>query len=188
MFDDYYSHHPRVYLDRPIILTGYSHNDSRRVAHFLAGQTGLVLLDVDDAVAHALGQSIIGLRKRDGRYAYLADEASALRRLVKQRPAGIVRVGKDCFLDRRVIRDVGAHADIWYIDRPRAFEEPTEDTDRAWTDVFKQLGQALRPNVRDSADRIIAGGTRHALNVAREIVDLLKATHGAELAGQTRSD
>ena len=87
-----------------------------------------------------------------------------------------------------MIRDVSAHADVWYIDRPRDFEEKAEDTDRVWTDVFKQLGQALRPNVRDSADRVIAGGDRHALNVAREIVDLLKTTHGVKLAGQNRSE
>ena len=175
MFDDYYSHPPQVYLDKPIVLTGYSHNDTRRVAHFLAGQTALVLLDVDDAVAHDLGQSIIGLRKRDGRYAYLAQEAAALKRLVRQRPAGLVRAGRDCFLDKRVVRDVAALAHIWYIDRPADFEVQPTDGASPWTDVFKRVGQALRPHVRDSAHRVISGGERHALNVAREIVDLLKA-------------
>ena len=74
MLDGYYSHHPTIRLPRPLILTGTFHSDTRKVAHFLAGQTGLTLLDVDDAVAHRLGMSLVGLRYRDGEYAYLKEE------------------------------------------------------------------------------------------------------------------
>ena len=103
MLDGYYSHHPIIRLVRPLVLTGTFHSDTRKVAHFLAGQTGLTLLDVDDVVAHQLGMSLVGLRHRDGEYAYLKHERAALMRLLGQTPAGIIRVGRNTLASRRVM-------------------------------------------------------------------------------------
>lgn len=178
MLDDYYSHHPTVSLERPLILTGRFHSDTRRVAHFLAGQTGLLLLDVDDAVAHQLGQSIVALRARDGQRAYLTEEAAALRRLSRQRPAGIIRVGQDCFLERGVFSTVRKHCSIYYIARPEDFEgdipAPPTAAPRPWDRSLRWLSSVLKPRLSDVATRLIDGEDRHALSIARQIAAELR--------------
>ena len=180
MHDDYYSHQPRFVLSQPIVLTGTFHSDVRRVAHYLAGQCGLPLLDIDDIVSHELGQSILGLRKRDGAGAYLGQERRALARLLPQRPAGIIRAGQDCVGHAATMRLVQLGAQIYYVGRADDFESTDLDSPRfSWTQFFSELGRrSRRASVRAGATWSVDAGDRHALNVAREILGQLSSVNG----------
>ena len=176
MFDDYYSPQPRFVLERPIVLTGTFHSDVRRVAHYLGGQSGLPLLDIDDIVSHELGQSILGLRVRDGDGAYLAQERRALARLIAQRPAGIVRAGQDCVGHTATLRLVQRTARIYYVGRPANFEcsDSMKSTFRL-TRFLRDLSlQPRRARVRSDAFWSVSAGHRHALNIANEIMVQLR--------------
>ena len=135
------------------------------------GQTGLVLLDVDDVVAHELGQSIVGLRARDGQRAYLAHEAATLQRLAQQRPAGIIRVGQDCFSEPGVLDAMRTTCTIVYISRPDGFEDGDEPSASwSWQRGVQWLSEVFRTRLPSVADRVIDGRDRHALNIARQLM------------------
>ena len=175
MLDDYYSHHPTIHLIRPLVLTGTFHSDTRKIAHFLTGQTGLTLLDVDDVVAHRLGMSLVGLRHRDGQYAYLRDERTSLIRLVKKKPAGIIRGGKDPLTSEKVMEEVMRHGDILFIQRSLDYEPSKNSKRLSIRHYFNQVGVRLnRDVVERNARHIIRADNEHALSIAKSIVELLK--------------
>jgi len=181
MLDDYYSHHPTIRLVRPVILTGTFHSDTRKVAHFLAGQTGLTLLDVDDSVAHQLGMSLVGLRHRDGPFAYLTHERAAIRRLVSQKPPGIIRAGRDALACKTTLEHALESADILFIRRGLDYEQSKYPSRAGLMHWLTQVRvHRHRPEVEDRAAHVIEAGSQHALRIAKMIVSLFGGSSAAE--------
>ena len=175
MYDDYYNQSPRHPLPRPLILTGRFHSDTRRVAHYLAGQLGHPLQDIDDIASHTIGSSIVALRKRAGPRVHLSIQVDALKRVVEQKPPAIIRVGEDVLNHLPTRRLVTPGATVIYIKRSADFEGMvSEKSPPLVTRLMQAFIGLVQADASDAATHIIDGGNRHALKVALQIVELVR--------------
>ena len=182
MYDDYYNQSPRQPLPRPLILTGRFHSDTRRVAHYLAGQLGHPLQDIDDIASHTIGSSIVALRKQAGPRVHLSIQADALKRVLEQKPPAIIRVGEEVLNHLPTRRLVTPRATVIYIKRAATFEGAVAENNPPLVTRFMQAFIGLvQADASDAATHIIDGGDRHALKVALQIVELVSGsmTQGA---------
>ena len=97
--DGYYDVAPRMSLEHPLAITGYIPSETRRIGYRLSALTGLGVTDLDRKVEHVAGQSIPRLLLEEGEDAYRRLEGEALRRLLNERPFGILTLGDGALLD-----------------------------------------------------------------------------------------
>lgn len=114
---DYYDYHPRVQLQRHLVLTGYFPDDTRHVGFQLAALTGLGVTDLDRTVEHFAGQSMRQLINFEGEAQYRRLEAQHLQRLLVARPFGIMTLGDGTLIDEINLHSVLDLADLVVLDR-----------------------------------------------------------------------
>ncbi len=114
---DYYDYHPRVQLQRHLVLTGYFTEDTRHVGFQLAALTGLGVTDLDRTVEHFAGQSMRQLIAFEGEAQYRRLEAQHLQRLLASRPYAILTLGDGALIDPINLNSVLDLADLVVLDR-----------------------------------------------------------------------
>ena len=92
-WSDYYEPHPRLTLDRPVVLGGQLGCGAAAIARGVAGRTGLPFSEVDRLIEHEAGCSLARLAEQGGRERVDAWSRTVLTRLVDQRPFGLIALG-----------------------------------------------------------------------------------------------
>jgi len=87
---DYYDPHPRIRLDKPIVLAGQIGCTAAAVGRSIAGQTGLPFTEVDRLIEHEAGCNLARIAVEGGvdRLAAWAD--SMLFRITTETPFGLI--------------------------------------------------------------------------------------------------
>ena len=91
----YYDARPLVTLEGHVCIVGHRGARSDAVVRYLGALLGLHYTLLDDAVAHSLGESPLGFIGREGLNVYRHLESGVLRKLVKQRPYGLIACSSD---------------------------------------------------------------------------------------------
>jgi len=94
-YGSYYDGGPLVHLDHNVCVAGHRGARTDSVVRYLGALLGLHYVLLDDAVAHALGESPLAFIGREGLNVYRHVEASTLRKLVKAKPFGIIACSSD---------------------------------------------------------------------------------------------
>jgi shikimate kinase len=116
--DDYYSHHPRRVLDRPLALVGFMGAGVSRTAHALASQQGLPFQELDRVVEHTAGMSRTRIVVEQGEPTLRAIEREQLVRLLADRPFGVLALGDGALLDDASRQRVREQAQLVHVQRP----------------------------------------------------------------------
>jgi shikimate kinase len=90
MSDGYYAPHPRLVLDRPLVLVGHPGSGVDQVGRMMAGRTGLAFNDVERSAESLAGESRSSVLVRFGLERLREWEARALERAIRRRPFGVV--------------------------------------------------------------------------------------------------
>lgn len=105
--DAYYDHQPLVTLEKPLVIAGYFGAETRQIGYRLAALTGLGVTDLDRKVEHHAGMSVWELIWNHTEERYRRLEGEYLRRLLAERPCGIITLGDGALIDeanrRRVL-------------------------------------------------------------------------------------
>lgn len=91
----YYEAGPLINLSKHICVVGHRGARTDAVVRYLGALLGLHYVILDDAVAHALGQSSLTFIAREGLNVYRQLEAGTLRTLVKRQPYGLIACSSD---------------------------------------------------------------------------------------------
>jgi len=118
MSDDYYAPHPRLQLERPLVLVGHPGAGVQAVGRVLAGRTGLAFNDVARAVEARAGRSRARVLVEDGLPALRGREEEALRRALERRPCGVVTVESGPFEDAALRLHAKAAGRVLWLRRP----------------------------------------------------------------------
>ncbi len=119
--DDYYSHHPRTRLERPLALVGFCGSGVRAVANGLVALTGLPLNDVERLVEGRAGRSRSRIFFEDGADALRALEVKVTEQAIARLPAGVIALTDSGLLDPDLRERLRAETQLVYLQRPLAF-------------------------------------------------------------------
>ena len=118
MLDGYYEPHPRVALDRPLLLVGHPGSGVAQVGRAICGLTGLPFNDVERKAEAQSGASRSKILIEQGLGHLRELEASALRKSLRRRPAGIVVAESALFEDAAMVEWLRERAAAVYLRRP----------------------------------------------------------------------
>lgn len=90
--DDYYSPHPNVLLDAPVVVVGFLGSKPAAVAHHVAALTGMGLVITEQSVEHNEARSASDVLRDRGREVYHAQETAVLARALRATPPQVVGV------------------------------------------------------------------------------------------------
>lgn len=121
MSDDYYSHHPRTRLERPLALVGYHGSGVRAVAKGLVALTGLPLNDVERLAESRARRSRSRIFLEDGPDALRALEREVTEQAIARLPAGVIALTDSGLLDANLRARLRAETQLVYLQRPRGF-------------------------------------------------------------------
>ena len=86
----YYDPFPIVSLERPLVVAGMIHTESRQLAHRLASLHGLRFTDFDAALEHVAGQSLSQLREDTSDASVRRLERQVAEGLCRDEPYGVI--------------------------------------------------------------------------------------------------
>lgn len=189
---DYYDPHPRLVLDRPVLLAGQIGCGAAAIARNVCARTGLSFVEIDRDLEHRAGRSLARIATEDGPGRLEAWAGEVLLHLARQRPAGLVVLSNAWPpQDSGFLEELASLVQIVRIDRSPQFLGPRLDTavsrsgdwivsawpgwaqamasdtvqDRASRDRFL----ARRSPLLDSAQTLLDAGDQHE-NAAAEIL------------------
>ena len=121
--EGYYDHHPTVRLERPIALAGYVGEENRLLGYKMAALCGLPSADLDRLVEHHAGSSVWDLIWQQGEASYRALEHRCLKKILQERPAGVLSLGDGTLIDpaNRQLVEQEAHLVVLERDLPHCF-------------------------------------------------------------------
>jgi shikimate kinase len=96
---DYYDYAPRVHLDKPVVLVGYLTEFTRALAYRAAALLGLPYHDIERLIEHEAGKAIARIVLEEGEDGYRRVESICLRRVLGQKPPGLVALGDGGLMD-----------------------------------------------------------------------------------------
>jgi shikimate kinase len=199
---DYYDPHPRLTLERPVLLAGQIGCGSAAMARNVCGRTGLSFVELDRELEHRAGRSLARLATEWGRDRLAREASLALLELAAKRPAGLIVLANawpaipEGYLER--LRE---RVHLVHIDRPRSFlvprleqevaragdwivaswpgwpsaaETPEEQT-RQSADFFSEREPLLL-----SAHSMLDAGTQHANAIAEILLESLEGVFQAD--------
>ena len=195
---DYYDPHPRLVLERPVLLAGQIGSGVAAMARHVCGRTGLSLTEVDRFLEHREGRSLARLATEWGAKRLAKETSDALRSLVSKRPAGLLVLGNAWpGLSEQGQAQLMSTVHGVHIARPEAFlwqriqNEVTRVGDwivqdwRGWpnTDVNSQeAGRffAVRRPLLLSAESLVEAGEQHENEVAEVLLASLESVFQAD--------
>jgi shikimate kinase len=192
--DDYYDHHPTVSLPRAVALTGFFGSGVAEVAGIVSRRTGIAAVELDRWIEHEAGCSLSALALEGGVATMRKLEARLLPRAVSQQPAPIIALGDGALLQRRNLRLIERRAELIYLraDLHMLLPRVRNDVERypgsmypflfsppRTVDDLAPLFEERQRGYRRAA-HVIDVGSRSAMDVASQLLDLLRAQ---DLAG-----
>lgn len=197
MSDAYYAPHPRLSLDRPLVLVGHPGSGVSRIGRVIAGRTGLVLSDVERSAESLAGGSRSRVLVESGLPRLRELEARALERAIRRRPFGLVVMESGLLEEEERRHWLQEHARIVYVRRDDAalLARIQRQLERAPGSLPEFLMGAprrveeLREHLREREEAlaeisvIVEAGGEHTARVAAEILASLDHLVGVERIG-----
>lgn len=87
---DYYSYHPTVSLERPVVLAGFFGMELGIVAGVISQRTGVSVVELERWIEHEAGKSVSELVLLEGERALRQRELPMLKRALKDTPPPLV--------------------------------------------------------------------------------------------------
>ena len=94
VLSDYYDPHPRLRLERPIVLAGDIGCGAAAVAWQIAAQTGIGFVSIDRLIEHEAGCELARLAVEEGSARLVARTDAVLDRVANETPFGIVVIDR----------------------------------------------------------------------------------------------
>jgi len=168
---DYYDPHPRVTIDKPIVLAGQIGSGAPAIGRGVAARTGLRFSEIDRMVEHGAGCSLAALAASEG-IAIVEERADgALRRVVARPPFGLIVLEHawpaGC---GDVLRE---HAHLVNIDRPLEYLSARAESAPAWSSSDREALLSLAHTVLDA-------GMQHVHSVVSLLLESLERIAGAQ--------
>ena len=120
MTEDYYSPHPRLVLERPMLIAGEIGCGARMVGRTPAARTGLPFVEVDRRIEHEVGTSVADLVARTSVDAVSRRARNVLEACALQRPAGVIVL--DAAWPNLEVRSlIGRRMEFVYLERSASY-------------------------------------------------------------------
>ncbi len=114
----YYDMYPGIYLERPLVLTGFLGSQTAQTAQALCALTGLPLVDLDRDIESRAGQSISHFFLREGECAFRNVEHALLGQALDRKPPPVIALGDGALLSADSRRLVTQRADLVWLTAP----------------------------------------------------------------------
>lgn len=195
---DYYEPHPRLVLERPVLLAGQVGSGVSAMARHVCGRTGLSLTEVDRFLEHREGRSLARLATEWGADRLAEETADALDSLVAKRPAGLLVLGNawpalskkrraqlmetvhgvyiarpEAFLRARVQREVARVGD-WIVQGWDGWPNTDAETEEA------RRFFSIRKPLLLAAQSLVEAGEQHENEVAEVLLASLESVFQAD--------
>lgn len=192
--DDYYSPHPSVRLERPIVIAGQLGCGARMVGRVLSARTGLPYVEIDRQVEHEAGTTLGDLADRIGPKRVADRARDALERVALRRPCPVV-VLDAAWPSSAATRLFQRRLALVYIQRPTSYLLPRIEKEihraGAWLlggrpAVFRDRGDlaplhADRAELLASAEILFDAEDQHPQRVAQDLRSALETTIGLQV-------
>ena len=114
----YYDMYPGIYLERPLVLTGFLGSQTAQTAQALCALTGLPLVDLDRDIESRAGQSVSHFFLREGECAFRNVEHALLLQGLERTPPPVIALGDGALLSEDSRRLVTQRADLIWLTAP----------------------------------------------------------------------
>lgn len=118
MTEGYYSPHPQLALQQPLVLVGHPGAGVDQIGRMISGRTGLPFNDVERAAESMAGASRSRILMDEGIGRLREFEAAALDKAVRRKPAGIVVMESGLLEDAPRRSWLRARCAVVYVRRP----------------------------------------------------------------------
>jgi shikimate kinase len=135
-----------VRLSGPIIIVGFMGCGKTAVAHCLAAQLNISIVDLDEAITERVGRSPAQLISEDGEPAFRNFETKVLRELLAKTSAGVISLGGGAWIEvtnRQLVAE--ASATTFWLDTP---------FDLCWERIVSSGGDRPLGRTREQAEKL----------------------------------
>ena len=114
----YYDMFPGIYLERPLVLTGFLGSQTAQTAQAVCALTGLPLVDLDRDIESRAGRSISHFLLREGECAFRNVEHALLVQALDRTPPPVIALGDGALLSAENRSLVLDRADLVWLTAP----------------------------------------------------------------------